>query len=329
MIDLELSKLSRRIVEDLAAVQATEEVLVLTDAELISVASALTSAARAVDASAMLMVMPRTEAHGNEPPETATEAMKASDVTFTVTTHSITHTRARNAASDAGTRVVVMRGVTEGMMLEGGMNVDLDELRDVTGAVRDAVATATQAHVTNPSGTDIEFDLTDRPAFSLDGFFHDYGFSALPAGEAPTSPVEGSANGTVAIDYSMDNVGVLDDPIELTFEDGFVTEIRGGVEADRLRTIVDGADENAGNMAEFAIGTNPNARLIGNLAEDKKKRGTVHFAIGDNASLGGALESDIHLDGVVLRPTVQLDDEVVVEDGALLLDRIRAFGSTD
>lgn len=328
MIDLELSELSRRIVEELAAVQAHEEVLVLTDAQLVPVARTLTAAARAADAGAMLMVMPRTEAHGNEPPSTVTEAMKASDVTFTVTTHSITHTRARNAASDAGTRVVVMRGVTEEMMLEGGMNVDLEELRDVTGAVRDAVQAAEQAYVSSPAGTDVRFDLTDRPAFSLDGFFHDYGFSALPAGEAPTSPAEGSASGTVVIDYSMDNIGVLEEPIELTFEDGYVTTIQGDTEADRLRTIVEGADENAGNMAEFAIGTNPNARLIGNLAEDKKKRGTVHFAIGDNASLGGSLESTIHLDGVVLDPTVQLDDEVVVEDGTLLLDRIREFGAT-
>lgn len=327
MIDLELSELSRRIVEDLAAVDATEEVLVLTDAELVPVARALTAAARAVDASAMLTVMPRTDAHGNEPPETVTEAMKASDVTFTVTTHSITHTRARNAASEAGTRVVVMRGVTEAMMLEGGMNVDLDELRDVTGAVRDALQAAGQAHVTSPAGTDVRFDLTDRPAFSLDGFFHDYGFSALPAGEAPTAPKEGTAEGTVVIDYSMDNIGVLEAPISLTFEAGHVTEIQGGTEADRLRAIVEAADENAGNMAEFAIGTNPNARLIGNLAEDKKKRGTVHFAIGDNASLGGSLESEIHFDGVVLDPTVQLDDHIVVEDGTLLLDRIRQFPS--
>jgi len=327
MIDLELSELSKHIVEKLAETEPDEEVLVLTDAELISVARAIASGARAVGASTMLTVMPRTEAHGNEPPATVTEAMKASDATFTVTTHSITHTRARNAASDAGTRVVVMRGVTEEMMIEGGMNVDLNDLRDATESVRDTLEAAGEVHVTNPSGTDVTFDISDRPAFSLDGFFHGYGFSALPAGESPTSPTEGSTEGTVVIDYSMDNIGVLNDPIKITFEEGHVTAIQGDTEANRLQTIVTEADDNAGNMAEFAIGTNPNARLIGNLAEDKKKRGTVHFAIGDNASLGGAIESNIHLDGVVLEPTVQLDDTIVVEDGTLLLDQIREFGS--
>ena len=68
-------------------------------------------------------------------------------------------------------------------------------------------------------------------------------------------------------------------------------------------------DPNARNIAEFAIGTNPNARLIGNLAEDKKLMGTVHFAIGDNKSLGGGVEASIHLDGLMLKPTVTADNQ--------------------
>lgn len=69
---------------------------------------------------------------------------------------------------------------------------------------------------------------------------------------------------------------------------------------------------------EFAIGTNPNARLIGNLAEDKKLLGTVHFAIGDNKSLGGVVESSVHLDGLMLKPTVLIDEKALVKAGRLL-----------
>ena len=327
MIDLELSNVSRRIVDDLAEVTPDEEVLVIADPEKVPVARALTNAARARDSTAILTVMPRLEAHGNEPPAAVAEAMKTADVAFTVTTHAITHTRSRLAAAEAGTRIVVLRGVTEDLMIEGGMNTDFEELREVTAATRDVLDAANTAHVTSDAGTDVTMDLTGRSAFSLDGYFHDYGFSALPPGEAPTSPAEGTAEGTVVIDYSMDNIEMLDDPIELTFEEGFVTAVEGGTDADELRDIIENADENAGNMAEFAIGTNEDARLVGNLAEDKKKRGTVHFAIGDNESLGGSLQSNIHLDGLVLRPTVRLDGEVVLEDGTLLVDRIRELAA--
>lgn len=327
MLDLELSPVASRIVSELAGVEPGEEVLVITDPEKVSVARAITNAARGVDAEAILTVMPRLDAHGNEPPATVADAMQTADVAFTVTTHAITHTQARLAAADAGTRIVVLRGVTEEMMIQGGMNTDYEELRGVTAASRDVLGAADIATVTSEAGTDISLNLSGMDAFSLDGYFHGYGFSALPGGESPTSPCNEGSNGTVVIDYSMDNIGLLDEPIELTFEDGYVTEIQGGSGADQLQAIVDGADDNAGNLAEFAIGTNPDARLIGNLAEDKKKAGTVHFAIGDDTSLGGTRQSEIHFDGLVTHPTVTLDGETVVADGELQTDRVRELAA--
>jgi len=322
MIDLELSPVSRRIVEQLAEVTEGEEALVISDPAKVGVGRAIANAARAVGADATLAVMPQLDAHGNEPPDTVAAAMEATDVAFTATTHAITHTRARLAASDAGTRVVVLRGVTEEMMIEGGMNTDYEELRRVTAAVRDVFTAASEARVTSPAGTDVRVNVEGRQAFSLDGYFHDYGFSALPGGESPTCPQKEGTDGTIVIDYSMDNIGHLDEPIELTVENGTVTAIDGGSEAEKLREIVDGAGGHPRNLAEFAIGTNPDARLVGNLAEDKKKSGTVHFAVGDDTSLGGDLESEIHLDGLVLDPTVVLDGETIVDEGTLDVERV-------
>jgi leucyl aminopeptidase (aminopeptidase T) len=321
MIQLELQAVAQRIVADLAEISAGEETLVLTDGRNGPVAMALASAARAVGAEASLLVMPATEAHGNEPPALAATALKTADVALTATTHSITHTRARLAAAEAGTRIVILRGVDEGLMLDGGINTDYEWLAQTTSAVRDRLDAATEATVTSPAGTDVWMDLTDCPAFALDGFFHDYGFSALPPGESPIAPAEGSARGTVVVDYSMDGLGVLEEPIHLEFEDGYVQTVAGGTAAAELEALVD-AHPNAGNMAEFAIGTNPDASLVGNLAEDKKKLGTVHFAIGDNESLGGTTQCDIHLDGVVLEPTVTLDGETIISAGEVALDAI-------
>jgi N-acetyl-gamma-glutamyl-phosphate reductase len=106
VIDLELSPVARRIVEELAEVTADEEVLVVSDPEKVSVGRAITTAARGSGATATLSVMPRLDAHGNEPPAAVASSMEAVDVAFTATTHAITHTQARLAASDAGTRVV-------------------------------------------------------------------------------------------------------------------------------------------------------------------------------------------------------------------------------
>lgn len=319
MLAFELSAISRTIVEDMAEVEPDEEVLVVTDAEMMDVATPLAVAARAAGGQTVLSVMPRAEAHGNEPPATIAEAMKAADIVFAVTTKALTHSDARQASAKVGTRTYILRGVTTEMMLEGGINTDYEELTRITTAVSTVLREATTAHVTSEAGTDVTMDLNGRGSYVLDGRFYDDGraAAAIPTGEAPTSPAEGTTNGTVVIDASMDNIGQLENPIVLTITDGVVSAVSGGAEADELRHILENADENAGNIAEFAIGTNPDARFIGNLAEDKKVQGSVHFAVGDNRGIGGSVQSNIHLDGVLAYPTVDIDGVTIVRDGVL------------
>ncbi|WP_096391126.1 aminopeptidase [Halopenitus persicus] len=318
MLDLEMASAARGIVEDCLNVREGEEVLVIADPRKVEVARSIATAANAIDAEVVTAVMPLLESHGNEPLDTVADAMETADVAFTCTTHAITHTRARLRAAEAGTRIGVLRSVTEDMMVEGAMTVDFETLRRRTEALADIITEADHAHVTSDEGTDVEFSIEGCQSFSLDGYFHEeYGFATLPPGEAPTHPKEGTANGTIVIDVSMDNIGQLEEPIELTLEDGFVVDVDGGADAEELEAIFEANDENGRNLAEFAIGTNPKAKLIGNLAEDKKRAGTIHFAVGDNESLGGSIKSDIHLDGVIRTPTVRLDDTVVVDDGRL------------
>lgn len=242
------------------------------------------------------------------------------DVVFTVTTHSITHTDGFRDALAEGARTAVFRGVTEDMYVSGGIDTDYEQLRERTLAVRDVLDAADEAVVTSPTGTNVTLDLRSQPAFSLDGYCHEYNdnLAAYPAGESPTSPASGT--GTIVIDHSMDGIGRLDDPIELALDDGGITAVDGGWEADELCEIINGADAGATNLAEFAIGTNPDARLVGNLAEDKKRLGTVHFAIGDDRTLGGDRRSSIHLDGLVRNPTVDLDGKRILEAGDLQFD---------
>jgi leucyl aminopeptidase (aminopeptidase T) len=318
MLDVEMAAASRSIVEQCLDVRPDEEVLVLTDPRTFGVGKSIATAANGAGAEVVTSVMPLLESHGNEPLDTVADAMATADVAFTCTTHAITHTRARLRAAEEGTRIGVLRGVTEEMMVDGAMTVDFEALRRRTEAMAQLLTDAEEVAVTSDKGMDVEFSVEGCQSYSLDGYFHEeYGFATLPPGEAPTHPAEGTANGTVVIDAAMDNLGHLEEPIELTLEDGFVVDVEGGTQAAELEEIFETADENARNLAEFAIGTNPRAKLIGNTAEDKKREGTIHFAVGDNESLGGTLKSEIHLDGVIKSPTVTLDGTTVVDNGTL------------
>ena len=75
-----------------------------------------------------------------------------------------------------------------------------------------------------------------------------------------------------------------------------------------------------GNVAEFGIGTNDKATLIGVILEDEKVMGTIHIAFGDNKSMGGTVRVASHLDGLVTSPTVWFDDTLVMDAGRLLVE---------
>jgi leucyl aminopeptidase (aminopeptidase T) len=320
MYELEIIQTAEKLAREVMEVSEKDRVLVITDVAKMTVGKAFTIACRALGAETVLALVPLTGEHGNEPPVTIAAAMKVADVVFAPTTHAITHTRARLEAFKAGTRIAILRGVDEDMMIKGAMTVDFQALRARTEKVVQVLSEADEITVTSPAGTDVTFKITQRKAFSLDGYFHDdYGFAVLPPGEAPICPVEGTTDGTIVFDYSMDSLGRLNTPLALKVKDGRVVSVSGeSGEVHALEQLFE-RDQTARNIAEFAIGTNPNARLIGNLAEDKKLFGTVHFAIGDNESLGGEVRSSIHLDGVMLKPRVIADKKILVEDGKIFI----------
>ena len=311
---------ARMAVKVCAAVKQGEDVLIATDTNKVGIAEVLAKTSREVGAETTISIMSPREMHGNEPPRTVAAAMRSADVIFTPTTYSMTHTDAMVEATRAGARAIIMRGITEEMMVKGAMTADYEELRRRSLKLAERLSRARTVHVTSDYGTDAELSIEGRPAFVLAGFATEPGtFAALPDGEVATCPVEGSAEGLIVFDHTMDGVGLLNEAIRLRVEGGRVVDIHGGEEADRLRRIVEASDEGATNIAEFAIGTNPRALLIGNMAEDKKREGSVHIAVGDNHKLGGTVKSSIHLDGLMVKPTVELDGEVIVRGGRLLI----------
>ncbi len=317
---IELSRAARMAVEKCMNVRPGETVCVLTDTNKVSIAEALCSAANSLGAETVMLIMTPRQTHGNEPPKNLAAAMKASDVVIAATTYAITHTEARVQASKAGARVLILRGITEDIMLGDAMQADYDEVKRITQKVADVLTKGDVVEVTSKKGTDVRLSVRGRKGLVLAGFYDpDTGFAVLPDGEAPIAPVENSVNGTIVFDYSVDSIGLLSQPVTLKVNSGVVMDVSGGIEAEKLRGIIESADSNANQIAEFAVGTNPRARLTGNLAEDKKRLGSVHFAIGDNHGIGGVTRSSIHLDGLMIHPTVIVDGKKIVDEGRVAL----------
>ena len=130
-------------------------------------------------------------------------------------------------------------------------------------------------------------------------------------------PRVNAAEGVIVVDGPIAHIGQPDSPITMQVEKGCVVSIHGTCrQAEELRHILESIP-NAANIAEIGIGLNPMCRQNGDFEEEKKGRGNVHIALGDNIFYGGDVHSPVHMDMVIYQPTVTLDDRLVVEGGTV------------
>jgi leucyl aminopeptidase (aminopeptidase T) len=287
-----------------------ESCVVVTDDERRPIGEALYEAARDVSEDATILCYPPGEQHGAEPPAPVAAAMREADVVLAPTTKSLSHTRARTRANEAGARVATLPGITDEVFL-AGLDADYGDIRRRCDDLLAQVADAEEVRVTTERGTDLRVRPGEREWLADTGVLHEAGaMGNLPAGEVFVSP--STADGTYVVDGTMMPHGLLDEPIRFEVEDGYVTEISDP----EVRAEVEAAAEEAGraayNLAELGIGANVAVtELVGSVLLDEKAGGTVHVAIGDDAGIGGDTDAPLHLDGIVRDPTVYADGEEV------------------
>ncbi|MFB6302536.1 MAG: aminopeptidase [Haloferacaceae archaeon] len=291
-------------------VTAGESVAVITDDERREIGDLLYGVAAETTDGATLVCYPPGDEHGQEPPAPVAAAMAGADAFVAPTTKSLSHTRARGQATEAGVRGATMPGITEAVMV-AGMDADYGAIADACDAVYEQVAGADRVRVTTPAGTDVTVEPGAREWLKDTGTIHDPGaFSNLPAGEVFVSPE--TASGTYVVDGTMMPHGRLDEGIEFEVEDGYVTSVSDDAVGEKLAAAAAEVGDAAYNLAELGLGTNVGVtELVGSVLLDEKAGGTVHLAVGDDASIGGDTEAPIHMDGILLEPTVYADGEEV------------------
>ena len=312
----DLDRAVRAVVDDCLAVKEGEEVLVVCNPATQSIGEHLRDQSSDVGADAVLAVISERPSHGAEPPQTVAEAMAAGDVLMAPTIQSLSHTAARKRATDAGARCATLPGVTE-EMLARVMSADMEGLRRKGHAVAEALDRASEAHITDANGTDLRLDLSGREAIPDAGELTEPGaFGNLPCGEGFISPAGGQ--GTLVIDGALGGIGLADEPVELIVEGGHLTSARGGQGMAFMELLTTHGQE-ATTIAELGVGTNERAILTGEVLEDEKIAGTIHIAFGASAGIGGTVQVPVHLDCIVMKPTLSLDGEAIVRGGELLI----------
>ena len=314
----ELDRAVKTVVRQCMGIAPGEEVLVVCNPVTEEIGALMRIEAQGEGADATLAVISERESAAAEPPRPVAAAMSAADVVLAATIQSLSHTAARKAASDAGVRVGSLPGVTE-EMLGRLMTGDLEEIRRRGWALVTALNRGSEARITCRHGSDLRIGLEGRMGIVDAGELGNRGaFGNLPCGEGFIAPVEGTAEGRLVVDGSIAEVGLLETPVELTVREGHLVEATGE-EGAKLLELLTAHGKDGTSVAELGIGTNEEATLTGNVLEDEKILGTCHVAFGASAAIGGTVQVPVHLDCVVLEPTVEIDGEKIAADGDLLV----------
>ena len=297
------------------AIRPGENVLVVADPDRADVGRALHDGAVRVGGDSVFVLLPPRPERGTEPPPTVAAAFGACDVFLAPCLPSLSHTKARNAATERGARGATLPGV-ETEMFARLMGADFDLMVARSARVAELLSAADEARFTCPRGSDMSFDLRGRSGIADDGDLSAVGaFGNLPCGEGFISPAGGS--GTF-VATTVGHFGHADHEVRLTVEDGRLTAAEGELGRALLEHL-DRYGEDGRHLAELGVGTNDRARLGGNLLEDEKVLGTVHVAFGASAAIGGTVNVPVHEDSVVVDPTLSIGDTTVVDAGRFVL----------
>ncbi len=256
------------------------------------------------------------------PPRNLHQAMVTSDEIIIITNlewaNRFAHVSAVKESCLANARI---GSVEEGF---GRWTISVSDIEKTIVNARNAVAMlegARRVRVTTPGGTDVTVSIEDRPALEvLPRKERGKMMGPVPLwGEVAYAAVEDQTNGRIVIDGNMLGIGVptnVESPITWHVENGRYKSIEGKPEATNLRDIVHGV-EGADVVAEFAFGTSDFSPL--GSPSEKGRKGTVHFALGDNCNCypGGQNHCRLHLDGVMHNATLEILDsgKFILKDG--------------
>src|SRR5207249_2830961 len=186
-----------------------------------------------------------------------------------------------------------------------------------------------RVRVTTPEGTDISFEVGNRPFCSQIGDASRARMQSartridrdieLPAGVLRVAPIETSANGSVFLEVWRP-VATEGRNLMLRFVNGHVAI--QGVNADKIDQELTAAGGDARMFREFALGFNPALQILPEapfIAYYGYGSGIVRLSLGDNEEMGGANRGGGVYWNFIHNATVTAGGHTLVTNGKLVV----------
>ncbi|MBQ2262973.1 MAG: leucyl aminopeptidase [Loktanella sp.] len=207
------------------------------------------------------------------------------------------------------------------------------EIREKVEIGGEILSKAKVMRITSPHGTDVTYKLNTYPTVTEYACTDEPGrWDHWPSGFVFTGGDDDGVDGQIVVapgDILLPQNIYVRDPITYTIEKGFVTDIRGGLDAELVKSyMADFNDPRGMGMSHVGWGMNPHAKWHnfvpgafggGMGMEPRSYYGNVMFSTGPNNELGGPNDTHCHLDIPMRGCSLFLDDEPIVIDGDIVV----------
>jgi 2,5-dihydroxypyridine 5,6-dioxygenase len=323
---------------ELCKLKPTETMAVLTSGEIrADYAKAFLTAASQIGANAFELKLPPVknaskDTFGITPltdNRVAVECLKKADLVIDLVL--LLFSKEQLELQDAGVRILLVVEPFDVIKRMFPKESDKERVLYATELLRNAK----ELRVTNKAGTDVKYQLGQYPILTEYGYADEPGrWDHLPSCFAAATSNDGGVDGIVVMDKGdifFPFNRYLQEPIELTIKDGFVTKIEGGFDAMLMKEYIESFnDPRAYAISHIGWGLNERAQWHSLAFDDqvfgmdgRAFYGNVLFSLGPNSELGGNNDTPCHLDLPMKNCTLYLDGKLIVKDGDIVIDEMK------
>ncbi|QLQ09188.1 MAG: leucyl aminopeptidase [Nocardioidaceae bacterium] len=325
----------------LSKVQEPETVAVLTrGSERTDLVDAFLWAAQQLGASAFHLRLPPSQStsgawevgdSGLSRNPRAVEALKGVDMVIDLAF--LLFSKEQFEIQGAGTRILTTLEIPEVL----GRLMPTPELRERVEFGVETLQAAQSLRVTSPAGTDVTYRLGAYPTLGEYGYTDEPGrWDYWPAAFVFTGAADDGVDGTIVLspgDILLPWNTYVQTPVTFTIEAGFITDIRGDLDADLLSAYIKSFnDPRAYGMSHVGWGLDERANWhslaptnAGAGMESRSFYGNVMWSIGPNNELGGPNDTPCHFDIPMRGCSLFLDDKPIVVDGTIPIREMQPF----
>jgi len=330
-LGLELTKAAHKLVTEVRPA-AGKQVLITADTSSdMRVAKATAAAVYAVGGVPTLINYHTLDEPMQEPPKPVLGASQFAEIWYNFAVAYQLYSTAYHNAVNNGCVYVEMTGMDVDMMVRTIGRVPYEPMQAMKRWLYKESQKAKTVRLTTKAGTDLRMTI-DKAG---DHFWEEPpvkgGFPQMLGGQSGFMAHRESYEGVLVFDGALwppAELGLLRTPIKLTIAGGYIQKIEGGAEALIFERWLASFDHKEVYLMDHACyGFNPGVIMpTGRILEDERVFGCMQFGIG--ATEYG---SPAHTDGVVLNPSVWLDDVLIEENGRYihpnLVDFCRRMGA--